>query len=84
MFEVYYFNDHKARFFKTYKTERAAEIAVMSLKMEGITAWIQEGQKSHMALFFYARGASARTGAEVPLYHMAALFVNRQFAQRLS
>ena len=53
MFEVYYFNDHKARFFKTYKTERAAEIAVMSLKMEGIPAWIQEGQKSHMALFFY-------------------------------
>ena len=43
MFEVYYFNDHKARFFKTYKTERAAEIAVMSLKIEGITAWIQEG-----------------------------------------
>lgn len=52
MFEVYYFNDHKARFFKTYKTERAAEIAVMSLKMEGITAWIQEGQKSRKALFF--------------------------------
>lgn len=52
MFEVYYFNDHKARFFKTYKTERAAEIAVMSLKMEGITAWIQEGQKSRKALPF--------------------------------
>ena len=66
MFEVYYFNDHKARFFKTYKTERAAEIAVMSLKMEGITAWIQEGQKSHMALFFM-RGAPAL--ALAPKFH---------------
>ena len=41
MFTVYFFNHNEIEFFKTYGTERSAELAVMGLKTEGITAWIE-------------------------------------------
>lgn len=43
MFEVYFINAHEVHFFKSYRSERAAEIALMTLRAEGIKAcWIEE------------------------------------------
>lgn len=45
MFTVYFFNHNQVEFFKVYNTERKAELAVMGLKTEGITAWIEASEK---------------------------------------